>query len=381
MRNIRIYLALIVIAALLTAGGSSALVLANEVEQKQQELNNVQQQMANQASKVQQLQGQVDTVADQLRGIEENLAAAQGQLEEVEGELAVAEKQVEEITETMIKVEASITKRNTILNKRIRDIYENGQISYLEVLLGAKDFSDFTSRVELLKRVVSSDLGLLQKIKAERELLAQKKAELDQHRIQILAMKKQAEEKRNVILVAKRERASLLSKLESQRDVAESTYNELLQTSRDIETMIRRIRSGGNPSGSTKASGQYGWPTSGPVTSPFGWRVHPVFGTQRFHTGIDIGADYGEPIVAADGGVVINAEWIGGYGKTVIIDHNNGYSTLYAHASELLVSEGQTVGKGQIVSRVGSTGYSTGPHLHFEIRQNGSPINPLDYLP
>jgi murein DD-endopeptidase MepM/ murein hydrolase activator NlpD len=106
-----------------------------------------------------------------------------------------------------------------------------------------------------------------------------------------------------------------------------------------------------------------------------------VFGSARFHSGLDIAADYGDTVVAADGGVVVHADWLGGYGKAVIIEHSNGLQTLYGHNSELVVSEGQAVSKGQMIARAGSTGYSTGPHVHFEVRQGGSPVDPTGYLP
>ena len=122
------------------------------------------------------------------------------------------------------------------------------------------------------------------------------------------------------------------------------------------------------------------YPVNGPVTSQFGYRVHPIAGTTRLHTGMDFGVGYGVPILAADNGVVIHSGWYGGYGNTVILDHGGGFTTLYAHASSLAVNVGQTVKQGQMVSRVGSTGYSTGPHLHFELRYHGNPINPLSRL-
>ena len=131
--------------------------------------------------------------------------------------------------------------------------------------------------------------------------------------------------------------------------------------------------------GDGRATGTMQWPVRGPITSPFGWRIHPIFHVRKFHTGIDIGVGYGTPIHAADGGRVIYASWMSGYGNTTIIDHGHGISTLYAHQSSILVSSGP-VSKGQVIGYVGATGYATGPHLHFEVRLNGNPVNPVPYL-
>ena len=122
------------------------------------------------------------------------------------------------------------------------------------------------------------------------------------------------------------------------------------------------------------------YPCAGEITSSFGWRTHPILGYQRFHSGVDFGADYGTTIHAADSGTVIFSGWYGGYGNAVILDHGNGISSLYGHTSELYVSEGQTVQRGQSIAAVGSTGLSTGPHLHFEVRQDGDPVDPMAYL-
>ena len=122
------------------------------------------------------------------------------------------------------------------------------------------------------------------------------------------------------------------------------------------------------------------WPVNGVITSPFGYRNHPIFGRQILHSGIDIGVDYGTPVHAADSGVVVEADWISGYGYAVVIDHGNGLSTLYGHNESLAVSAGQSVSKGQGIAYAGSTGNSTGPHVHFEVRSNGEPVDPMGYL-
>jgi murein DD-endopeptidase MepM/ murein hydrolase activator NlpD len=355
-------------------------VLANEADEKQQQLQDVQRQMQQQQNKAAQAQQQINSVSEQLRTIQVDLDGALAEYNSIQAKLSYTEDQIAVNTEITKKAEKNLAERSEILNKRMRDIYKNGQISYLDVLLGAADFGDFTTRMELLKRVLNQDVTLIAKVKAERELILQKKAELERDKASILELKQAAAEKKQLIASRKQEREVVLDSAVNEKDTADRAYKELMETSRRIEQMIRSSQSG-KGTGPTGATGALVWPADGPITSPFGWRTHPIFGTQTFHTGIDIGADYGDTVVAADGGVVIYADWMGGYGKAVIIDHGGGISTLYAHNSQLVVSEGQRVQKGQQISLVGTTGYSTGPHLHFEVRQNGSPTNPMSYLP
>ena len=370
-------------AALMAAvflAGPVAPVLAEDVQQKQEELQRVNQQMQTQQNKLSQAQQQVDSVAGRLQNIQMELAGAQQDYNTVMAQLAATEKQIVVNADLLAKAEKRLAERSQVLNKRMRDIYENGQISYVDVLLGAADFVDFSTRVDLLKRVVNQDLVLVNQVRAERDLVAQKRAELERDRAAILEMKKVADEKKLIIEARKKDQEKLLQSAVGERDIAERAYQELLDTSRQIERMIRSIQSGGkgNPG---SGSGAMMWPINGSITSPFGTRIHPIFGTSRFHSGLDIGADYGDAVAAADGGVVIFSGWMGGYGKAVIIDHGRGISTLYGHNSELMVGEGQSVRKGQTIAAAGSTGYSTGPHVHFEVRLNGEPTNPMNYLP
>lgn len=361
---------------LLMMGMVALPALASELGEQQQQ---VQQQMQAQQQKTAEAQQKVDSVSEQLRKVQTELDRAQGDYKSVQSKLSATEEQIKKNMVILAATEKKLAERSLILNNRIRDIYQNGQLSYLDVLLGSNDFSDFTTRAEILKRIINKDLELILKVKAERELVLQTKAELDRDRASILVLKQTIDEKKKIIESSKKERQRVLDAAVSERNASEQAYQELAQTSQRIEQMIRsRQSSQQGPSGST---GSMVWPTAvTEITSPFGWRTHPVFGSQRFHSGIDIGADYGDTVGAADGGVVIFSDWMGGYGKAVIVEHGNGISTLYGHNSELLVSEGQRVRKGEPISRVGSTGYSTGPHLHFEVREGGSPVNPMGYL-
>jgi len=377
MVTIRRYLAVLLV--LLVAVLAVMPALADELEQKQQELQSMQQQMQQQKERAARAQTQVNSVSERLRSIQGDLDVAQKEYSAIQDQLEATEKKIEVNGEILAKAEDDLADRSQVLNKRMRDIYKNGQVNYLDVLFGANDFNDFVTRMDILKRVARQDVDLVNKVKAERELILAKKAELETDRSNIVDLKKAAEEKKALISARKQEQQKTLDSAISERDQAESAYQELQENSRQIEQMIRRIQPGN--AGSAGGSGALMWPASGPITSPFGWRTHPIFGTARYHSGIDIGADYGDTVVAADSGVVIFADWMGGYGKAVVIDHGGGVSTLYGHNSELLVSEGQRVSKGQAISRVGATGYATGPHLHFEVRENGSPVDPMSYLP
>lgn len=354
-------------------------VLADELEDKQQELTNIQQQADDAQRKAERARLKERSVAEQLRIIQAELSEAQAEFDSINDQLLQTEGQIRSNTELSARLVKKMEAQTKTLHRRIRDIYKNGQVNYLDVLFGAKDFSDFVSRMDILKKILAYDNALLQATKADREALARAKAQLEIDRVKIVELRKQSAAKKELVAARRQERQGVLNAATYERETAERAYRELIETSKQIETMIRKIQSGEkNVGGST---GTMLWPAEGEITSPFGWRVHPIFGTQRLHTGIDIGADYGDTVRAADGGVIIHSDWMGGYGNAVIIDHGNGISTLYAHNSQLLVSEGQTVAKGQAISRVGSTGYSTGPHLHFEVRQNGTPVNPLNFLP
>ena len=369
----RRYIALGLSALLLLT--AVAPVLADELEDQ---LGDVQQQMNAQQNSINNAQQKVESVSEQLRVIQQQMDAAQAEYKSIQGQLSNTEQQIQMNTDILQKTEKSLAARTTVLNKRARDIYKNGQVSYLEVLLGASDFGDFTTRMEFLQRVLKQDVSLFAQVKAERQLILQKKAELEQEKAAILELQKAAAEKKQIMEARKQDREKVLASAMGDKEAAERAYQELMETSRRIEQMLRNSRRPSGPAGST---GALMWPINGPITSEFGWRTHPIYGTARYHSGLDIGADEGDPVAAADGGIVIHAGWLGGYGYAVIIQHSDSISTLYGHNSQLLVSEGQQVRKGEIIALAGSTGDSTGPHVHFEVRENGTPVSPWNYLP
>ena len=357
------------------------------------QLSNIQQQMTNEANKKSEAEKTIGTVYEQLHAIQRDLDTATAELKQVQAERIQLDKDITKTEAELKEAQARLQSREKVFYKRVRDIYINGRLSYLDVVVGSKDFSDFANRMEMLKRILQSDMDLINTIKTEREEIASKKAKLEKDRAKVLELEKVAQEKQNLINQKKAERQAVLERAMNDRDTAERAYNELMASSASITAMLQQraaeraaaaaaASQGGGGGGATwvQGTGQLAAPVVAPITSDFGWRIHPIYGTRRLHAGTDFGVDEGTPVHAADGGVVVEAGWVSGYGYTVIIDHGNGMSTLYAHNSDVAVSPGQTVSKGQVVSYSGNTGGSTGPHLHFEVRINGEPTDPMGYL-
>lgn len=363
---------------------------------------------------VQDLQGQIDSsrleqenwqqviedVSAKLKQIQADLDAANARLQSIQTKQAEINAQIAQTQNEIVKMEAYLKTRQDVLNRRVRAIYMHGQLNYLEVILGANSFSDFANRVELLKRVIRSDYNLILEIQKQKAAIKAKKAQLEEDKRQLDALAAEAEKTRQEIAKKKAEQQKVLDAAKSNKAAAAQMEQDLNAQLASVRNLIQQRLAaaeaarqaaqqqaasddeggGGSDDNYVQGTGAMGWPCSGPITSPFGYRTHPIFGTTIFHAGIDIGVDYGTPIHAADSGVVVYSGWISGYGNAVIIDHGGGISTLYGHNQSLAVSEGQSVSKGSVIAYAGSTGNSTGPHCHFEVDVNGSPVNPMGYL-
>lgn len=363
---------------------------------------------------VQDLQGQIDSsrleqenwqqviedVSAKLKQIQADLDAANARLQGIRNKQAEINAQIVATQNEIVKMEAYLKTRQNVLNRRVRAIYMHGQLNYLEVILGANSFSDFANRVELLKRIIRSDYNLILEIQKQKAAIEAKKAQLEEDKRQLDALAAEAEKTQKEIAAKKAEQQKVLDAAKSNKAAAAQMEQDLNAQLASVRNLIQQRLAaaeaarqaaqqaaesdngggGGSDDNYVQGTGAMSWPCSGPITSPFGYRTHPIFGTTIFHAGIDIGVDYGTPIHAADSGVVVYSGWISGYGNAVIIDHGGGVSTLYGHNQSLAVSEGQSVSKGSVIAYAGSTGNSTGPHCHFEVDVNGSPVNPVGYL-
>lgn len=370
--------ALNLVLSLLISLSVTGTALADDLEDQ---LADLQRQAEEQQAKTNEASAKVENVSERLRQIQEELRVATAEYKDVKGQLDSVEDKISDNTELLEKTEADLKVKNKKLQQRVRDIYINGQISYVDVLFGAKDFADLMTRMDVLKRIIKHDYDLIMKVKEEKATVENTRAQLEKDKAEAEVLVADAQAKKAKVEDKESEQQVLLDQAIYDRDTSERMYEEIMAASQEVANMIRRSQmSSAGYSGAPAGAGGMIWPISGPITSEFGWRTHPIFGTARFHSGLDIGGDYGMPIYAAASGTVIYAGWISGYGNAVIIDHGGGVTTLYGHNDSLNVSEGENVAQGQVIAMCGSTGNSTGPHCHFEVRENGEPVSPYGYL-
>lgn len=322
------------------------------------------------------------------RAIGAELAEIGQQLNSLESEASVLraksnnlQNKINKNQAELAKRQAQIAERNKIYKKRLRDIYINGQINYLDVLLGAKDFSDFSSRMFLLQKIIKSDLTLIDEIKAAAAEIVARQKELDSQMAELNAAKKSLDAKIARANAIRERRKNMFNKAKATENDSKRKIDALEADAATVTNMLRELESSGSGNRGQGATGAYMWPCRGEITSYFGWRTHPIFGTTKYHSGMDIAVDYGTPIHATNNGTVVYSGWLGGYGNCVMIDHGGGLVSLYGHNQSLNCSEGQYVNKGAVIAYAGSTGYSTGPHCHFEMRLHGEVTEPLNYLP
>jgi murein DD-endopeptidase MepM/ murein hydrolase activator NlpD len=318
------------------------------------------------------MEKQIETLQSQIAQAEKDLMAKETAYQQ-------AQNDVQNIQEDVDKKTQELNLRQEVLRKRVRSIYENGQVSYLEVLFNSANISDFLSRIEYLSCLVENDQNIVGDIKGQQTELNHKKAELTTKMTQMAKLKQEAENAKSYLNDNKNKKQIALATNKKQQDELLVQIEKMEKDSEALAVKIRQLQKD-NPS---SVRGNIAiWPTPGywTITSPFGYRTHPISGQNKLHTGVDIGAPSGARILAAGSGTVIMAGWYGAYGNAVIIDHGNNLSSLYGHMSSIAVSNNAVVSAGQTIGYVGSTGWSTGPHLHFEVRQNGNPINPLGYF-
>ncbi|HWQ42695.1 MAG TPA: peptidoglycan DD-metalloendopeptidase family protein [Desulfosporosinus sp.] len=378
----------VVVLSLLMLGTSALPSWAAELGdavQKQQDIANQKKQAQGQLNS---LTFTADKIKAQLAQLEAQIATAQTLLSQTRAAYVQAQTQVIAAQKELDQKQKELEGRQVALGKRARGIYESGQISYLELLFKASDISDFITRMEYFNKLVDNDRQLLTEIKSQKEQIVQKTRELQSRRDQAAQLQAQAAAASAQLDKTKSQQRIALDENQKNQQAAYDNVDRLEAESNAIGDTIRKMQAAEAAKasqGTRKGTGSGSistWPVPGfyEISDPFGWRTHPVTKKRSLHTGTDIVAPTGTQIHSAGAGVVIVAGWNSAYGNMTIIDNGNGVSTLYGHQSALAVTVGQSVTANQVIGSVGSTGLSTGSHLHFEVREGGNPTDPLRFF-
>lgn len=304
----------------------------------------------------------------------------QTEIQEIELQEVELNKYIQETEAELATLKEQYTKQEKALKARLVAMYKVGNAQYLDVLLNSKSLSQFLSNYYYLSIIAQTDTNLLNAVEEKRDSIQNLANNLETKKL-VLEASRETKEKTQIALsnmkIIKDRRVAELNEQDLALHQEIETYRQQIQ---EVELEIKRLALASV--GAEYIGGVMAWPVPGytRISSQFGMRTHPITGVYKLHTGVDIVAPIGANFIAANDGIVVKAEYNAAYGNMVIIDHGGGISTLYAHGSEILVEVGQTVFKGTAILKVGSTGYSTGPHAHFEVRVNGEYVQPLDYI-
>ncbi len=379
----------------------SSTVLADDLSDAKSKSEKIETQIESNKAKVSELEENRDNILSEISELDNNMDKLYSEVNNLEAQISQSTNKIEELEERSSELKKELEVSKKIMDKRLRVLYKNNGTSYIEILLSAEGFSDFFEKVDIINTLISFDNKEINKYKANQE-------ELDKN-IKASSEEKKTLENAKAIVDAnleelnskKDKKTKLMAKAENELGTAEKLLaqneaesKEILASITAMEKAASRPSRGGSSSDSqsnykpsdngssssqVSTNGMYSITgTRYAITSPFGYRTSPVGRGQEFHKGIDIGAPYGAPVYSLKAGTVTYAGWMEGYGNVVVVSHGD-ISTLYAHNSSLSVSVGQTVKGGQQLSNVGSTGWSTGPHIHFEVIKNGTNIDPASY--
>lgn len=355
---------------------------AGRIHHQQSRLVQTQQELRRKKHDLQTVQLRVDDYARQLSETNENIRSVSVRLGSLSFRKRSGEERLARARRDLAGARLALQRGDAAYTQRLVHMYELGDDRYLEVLLGARSLADVVERWEDVRLMVLADQATIQREHEAERRVSVEEGRLEVARVSLERALETQEHARSELSALSDERRQLLVVASAQRAKVAQQVAELEELSAQEEAALRALIVAGERNGTSPivASGSLSWPVRGPITSPFGWRMHPIYHRLILHEGIDIGADTGTPIRAANGGRVIVAGWVSGYGNYIAIDHGSGISTGYGHCSALFVAVGQTVQKGQVIGDVGSTGNSTGPHLHFEVRVKGVPVDPISRL-
>lgn len=315
------------------------------------------------------------------------LYKSQGNLEVAKKELLITTQNLEQTKQKLSKLQNSLDAATIKYNRdqlavgqRIREIYKGERISFLNVIFMSEDINTLLDKIYYQQLIAKQDAEQLSNLKKQIAQLTDYTRQIEEQKQSVLYSMARIQNKKDKIAQDIYMSQYLIKKLQTDRKTYEQAEKELARQSQKLTQMLR---SDAKTAPQFTTTSDFIMPVRGPITSPFGWRTHPIFNSRKFHSGIDIGVPLGTPVKCSNSGVVVYSGWYGGYGKVVIVSHGNykgkPVSTLYAHLARYNVNKGDKVSQGQVIGYCGSTGYSTGPHVHFEVRVNGTPVSPHSY--
>lgn len=387
VRIIAIILALVLLGGIILSAISALAVTQAEIDELKRQKDTITKKQAEIQAEINSLQyeqlsaiSKKEVLDEQISLTEQKIDVLNQQIVEYEALIAQKKKEAEEYQKKQ-------DERFELYKKRIRTMEENGTISYCAILFEAKTFSDLISRVDFISEIMRYDERVYNDyLKSKQDTLAAKERIETEKRAQE-EVRQSVEEEKIVLQQQVAEAQKVIAEIENNIGKYREQYDEMerreKETQDEIERLIADLQKQEKISGTTvKSTGTYIWPSesSKTVTSEFGTRWHPVYQMYKTHTGVDIGADYGTSILASDSGTVVTSTYSSSYGNYVMINHGGGRTTLYAHMSKRLVSVGDSVSQGDVIGLVGSTGVSTGNHIHFEVTEDGTRVNPLKYF-
>lgn len=352
-----------------SAGGSIA-----DLHYKQKQ---IEQQIKDIRQKADALKGEKKSIESEIKILDGELRALTLETEKQEIQKQEINMQIAESEQKIIDLTEEINKNNELLEERLRVMYMNGTAGYMEVILNAESLIDALTRVDMIQLIVKSDVDLLKSINEQKQQVEELKIAQETKRHELTAIINELNAMQNEVMVASRSKENYMASLQSNIEEIQRQEAAMEAQSQQIEKDILAAQRAVEYAG-----GELLWPVPGHyrITSPFGGRIHPITGVWSNHGGTDIAAPNGTSIVSSNDGVVIFAGYHYSYGNYIIVDHGGGIATLYAHCSKLLAWKGQAVAKGETIALIGSTGESTGNHLHYEVRVNGVRKQPMDYL-
>lgn len=351
------------------------LVSAETVQDKINKASKEKQEALDKMKKAQEQKSDIVAESDQL---EREIDIIQTEIYAIDDIIADVDTQIAEKEEEIARIQEQIDNQDELFKECLRAMDETSTVSYLELLLSSENFSELLINIESINEITQHDMAIIDEMTKLKTEVEDAKAEIEEYRAE-------QEEARNI---ADGKRSELATKLQAKENLAKQlekdiqNYMKVYEEARRQEEALKGSLNYSSSSSEYLGSGRFCWPAPSytRISSPYGYRIHPIYNTKKFHSGVDLAAPGGSNILAAENGKVISAGWNGGYGNCLVVDHGGGISTLYAHASRLLVSKGAYVTKGQVIAKVGTTGNSTGNHLHFEVLINGKTTDPMAYI-